>query len=162
MNAMAGTVMSAATLFMKDADLDRNDLLGKIDLGAARSAMGVARSTAKVIMAASGEESRGPAKALRLVAALLASDTFACREDEMHLLDGLARKALGIPEGANSGPELRAFEDALIRATERFSGAGALSLSPHGTQIGRNRAAQSALLRRGCSSASRPIPPDAS
>jgi len=123
LNAMAGSLTAAAALFAKDADLDRNDLLGEIDLGAARVAFEVAKGYAQQIVEFRGDHRAvydGPGRALKRLAQLLAEDDGTIDEALVPRLGNLVDVALAIPQQARSGPEVDAFDKGLEAAKTRL------------------------------------------
>ena len=124
LSSMVSMLLTAAELLTKDADLPRNDVLGDIDRGAARTFIDSATAIAEQIVELSSTESAvadgGPKMALREIAALLASDTFAIDERRGALLERLLSDALAIPLGLTTGKEVTTFEDTLQIAAKAF------------------------------------------
>jgi hypothetical protein len=124
LNAMAGSISVAAELFGKDADLDRNDLLGDIDLGAARQAFDLARSYATDIITVDRTHpafASGPGMALRRMAELLVAQNITIYEAFIPTLGRLVDAALTIPQTATTGPKLAAFDKDYQAAFNRLS-----------------------------------------
>ncbi len=113
--ALKGTI----ALFGKDQDLDRNDLLGEIDLGAARQLMRTARVAAAAVLEDAARSGEIPVAetALRRVARLIACDTFVMDEARADVLKSLVGAAEQVEEAHMQ------FEARFDEAELAFSGA---------------------------------------
>ena len=123
LNGMAASLVTAAELFGKDADLDRNDALGDIDLGAARQAFELAKSYAADIVARDCIDRvmrTGPGLALRQIALVLTSTDVTIYEAFVPTLGRLVDEALAIPQGDAHGPAVAKFEQSIDAALQRL------------------------------------------
>lgn len=111
------TALSAATqLFVKDADLDRNDVLGEIDLGAARRLMTLACEAARHVLAEADDRNDARSQALRQVAELVASPGFAVDENGMALIGALLSNVDRVAEdGATFASSLDAVRERMAQ-----------------------------------------------
>lgn len=123
LNGMAASLLTAAELFGKDADLDRSDLLGDIDLGAARQAFDLAKAYAADILAMGRYDpllQAGPGVALNRIATLLRNGDLVIEERFVPTLGRLVDAALAIPQGATTGDAVIAFDDDYEQAADRL------------------------------------------